>query len=425
MIVIEGAAAISNLGRALLARGAKAICLLGGLAKVYPPYLDADVRRAMAEPQADAVDGAIMMAQARTGPCGALVMSLMAAEAREAPEAVARFLDRNAARLAELGARLQASSPPVVLTSARGSSDNAAGYFKYLCEIVMGVPCASVGASVVSVYGGRLKAADALCLTISQSGQSPDILALQEAAKAAGAISVAIVNVEDSPAARNADICLALHAGEERSVAATKSFIVSCVAGAAIVAHWSGDAGAALGRRAPAGDAGRGRAPDVAGLHGFRARMRARSIVLGRGPSFPIAQETALKLKETCAIHAEAYSVAEVMHGPWELMEAGFPGARLFARRCRARDHARGGGEDAARGADVRVVERRLAMRQRPSAARPAGDDPDRLSRDRAARHGTRPRSGPAAPSQESDGNPVMAFALTGCRIFTGESFPR
>jgi glutamine---fructose-6-phosphate transaminase (isomerizing) len=283
-------------------------------------------------------------------------MSLMAAEAREAPDAAARFLDRNASALAELGARLRRTSPPVVLTSARGSSDNAAGYFKYLCEITMGVPCASIGASVISVYGGRLKAADALCLTISQSGQSPDILALQDAAKSAGAISVAIVNVEDSPAARNADICLALHAGEERSVAATKSFIVSCVAGAAIVAHWSGDAHllSAVARMPQTlADAAR---LSWDGFTGFAADAGSM-FVLGRGPSFPIAQETALKLKETCAIHAEAYSVAEVMHGPWELMEAGFP-VLVYSPADAARETTREAVEKMRRaGADVRVVE--------------------------------------------------------------------
>ena len=283
-------------------------------------------------------------------------MSLMAAEAREAPEAVARFLDSNASALTELGAGLRRTSPPVVLTSARGSSDNAAGYLKYLCEIVMGVPCASIGASVVSVYGGRLKAANALCLTISQSGQSPDILALQEAAKSAGAISVAIVNVENSPAARNADICLALHAGEERSVAATKSFIVSCVAGAAIVAHWSGDARllSAVARLPQTlADAAR---LSWEGFTAFGADAGSM-FVLGRGPSFPIAQETALKLKETCAIHAEAYSVAEVMHGPWELMEAGFP-VLVYSPADAARETTREAVEKMRRaGADVRVVE--------------------------------------------------------------------
>jgi glucosamine--fructose-6-phosphate aminotransferase (isomerizing) len=282
-------------------------------------------------------------------------MSLMAQEAAEAPQAVARFLDRNARALDELGARLRRAPPPVVLTSARGSSDNAAGYFKYLCEIVTGVPCASVGASVVSVYDARLRAAGALCLTISQSGQSPDIVALQQAAKAAGAVTVALVNVDDSPAARNADICLALQAGEERSVAATKSFIVSCAAAAAIVAQWSGDA---------ALQAGVARLPETLdravritwpGFIGF-ATDAPSVFVLGRGPSYPIAQETALKLKETCAIHAEAYSVAEVMHGPWELMGAGFP-VLIYAPDDAARANTR---EAAARmrgtGADVRLV---------------------------------------------------------------------
>ena len=282
-------------------------------------------------------------------------MSLMAAEAAEAPQAVARFLAHNSGELQELGARLRLAPPSVVLTSARGSSDNAAGYFKYLCEITTGVPCASVGASVVSVYGGRLKAAGGLCLTVSQSGQSPDIVALQQAAKAAGATTVALVNVADSPAARNADICLALHAGAERSVAATKSFIVSCAAAAAIVAQWSGDAALlAAVERLPQTleQAVRVTWP---GFTDF-AHEAASLFVLGRGPSYPIAQETALKLKETCAIHAEAYSVAEVMHGPWELMETGFP-VLVYAPDDAARANTR---EAAAKlrgtGADVRVV---------------------------------------------------------------------
>lgn len=282
-------------------------------------------------------------------------MSLMRQEALEAPEAVARFLSRNAEALADLGARLRHAEPPVVLTSARGSSDNAAGYFKYLCEILLGVPCASVGASVVSVYGARLKAKGAAALTISQSGRSPDILALQEAAKEAGALTIALVNDAESPAAMNAGICLALNAGAERSVAATKSFITSCAAAAAIVAHWSGDqALLAAVARLPETLAAATRLswPGFADM----AKDASSLYVLGRGPSFAIAHETALKLKETCAIHAEAYSVAEVMHGPWELMEAGFP-VIVYAPQ----DAAQGNTLEAVAkmqhaGADVRVV---------------------------------------------------------------------
>jgi len=250
-------------------------------------------------------------------------MTHMAAEAREAPAAVARFLSHNAKALADLGAELRRAPPPVVLTCARGSSDNAAGYFKYVTEILLGVPCASVGASVVSVYGAELKAKGALAITISQSGQSPDIVALQEGAKQGGARTVALVNAEDSPAARAADLFLPLCAGAERSVAATKSFIVSSVAGAAIAAHWADDA-----RLIKAIDGLPGvlsRAADI-GWPGFESFAAEDSLfVLGRGPAYPIAQEIALKLKETSALHAEAYSPAEVMHGPWELVDKGFP----------------------------------------------------------------------------------------------------
>ena len=250
-------------------------------------------------------------------------MSAMAREAQEAPEAVARFLERNAAALKEIGARLRKSPPPVIITSARGSSDHAAGYFKYLVEILFGVPCCSIGASVVSVYGAKLAVREAVCFTISQSGMSPDIVALQDAARRGGAFTVALVNAEDSVVARNADLVLPLCAGPETSVAATKSFIAALAAGAAIAAHWQNDdllkAVAALPETLH-------QARGIAWPEALELAGSADSLyVLGRGPALPIAAETALKLKETCAIHAEAYSTAEVMHGPLELLEADFP----------------------------------------------------------------------------------------------------
>jgi glutamine---fructose-6-phosphate transaminase (isomerizing) len=251
-------------------------------------------------------------------------MSLMRSEALEAPEAVARFLDFNAGDLKDLGRKLRTLNPPVVITSARGSSDHAAGYLKYLVEIALGVPCASVGASVASVYGAALKIPGGLAVTISQSGKSPDIVALQAAARQSGALTVALVNNAHSPAGETADVCIPLHAGPERSVAATKSFIVSLVAAASIVAAWKNDNDLQSAIQNLPDQLQKACAiewPD------FVARTAgAESLfVLGRGPSFPIAEETALKLKETCALHAEAYSVAEVMHGPLELVEPAFP----------------------------------------------------------------------------------------------------
>lgn len=251
-------------------------------------------------------------------------MSLMAQEAAEAPRAVADFLDCNGKNLESLGRRLRHAAPPVVLTSARGSSDHAATYFKYLVEILVGVPCCSIGASVVSVYGAKLKVKDALCLTISQSGRSPDIVALQDAARQSGALTVALVNVEDSPVADSADICLPLCAGTEQSVAATKSLVTSLAAAAAVVASWQDDR--ELARAVASLPDTLDRALRLSWTELVDVAVHAESLyVLGRGPALPVAAETALKLKETCAIHAEAYSVAEVMHGPMELLGESFP----------------------------------------------------------------------------------------------------
>jgi glutamine---fructose-6-phosphate transaminase (isomerizing) len=252
----------------------------------------------------------------------------MARETAEAPAALARQLVAAAGPLRELGERLRRKTPPVLVTCARGSSDHAANYLKYAVEIGLGVPCCSIGASVVSVYKAPLQVRDALCITISQSGRSPDILALQAAAKAAGAFTVAFVNDETSPAAQEADLCVPLSAGPETSVAATKSFVASLAAAAQLVGRWSDDAAllAALDRLPETLAV----LPDEAGAarwwHAARMLADEQSLyVLGRGPSFPIALEAALKLKETSAVHAEAYSAAEVMHGPLELVGQDFP----------------------------------------------------------------------------------------------------
>src|ERR1700712_4990621 len=167
----------------------------------------------------------------------------MAAEIRETPDAVARLIERETASIAALGQRLRAMDPAVIVTCARGSSDNATAYFKYLSEIFAGVPVASIGPSVASLYRAPLKLKNAVVISVSQSGQSPDIVALQEAAQKAGAFSIAVVNETESPLATNADAVIPLHAGPEASVAATKSCITSAVALAALVAAWRGDSG--------------------------------------------------------------------------------------------------------------------------------------------------------------------------------------
>lgn len=247
----------------------------------------------------------------------------MAREIAEAPAVVAALLDAERKNIAGLGRKLRDLDPSVVVTCARGSSDHAAAFFKYGLEILLGIPAASMGPSVASLYQAPLRLNGTLQISISQSGRSPDIVALQAAAKRAGALTLAIVNTTDSPLADEADIVLPLHAGPELSVAATKTFIASSVAAAAIVAAWSEDRGLQSALEA---------LPDrlsEALLLDWHAPVptlaAANSLyVLGRGPSFPIALETALKFKETMSLHAEAFSAAEVMHGPLSLVREGF-----------------------------------------------------------------------------------------------------
>ena len=250
--------------------------------------------------------------------------SLMVREAAEAPEVAKRLLTANAAACRELGARLRAAPPRFAVTCARGSSDSAATYAKYLIELRLGVVVASVGPSVSSVYRAKVGMKDALFLAISQSGRSPDLLALAEAARADGALTVAIVNDASSPLAAICEVVLPLHAGPEKSVAATKSYLASLTAVLQLVAEWSAD---------PALIAATGRLPHtlVAALtNDWRKALgpltTARNLyVAGRGVGYAAAQEIALKFKETCGLHAEAISAAELMHGPLALAGPEFP----------------------------------------------------------------------------------------------------
>jgi glucosamine--fructose-6-phosphate aminotransferase (isomerizing) len=250
--------------------------------------------------------------------------SLMLKEAGESPDVVATLLDKEKTVFAEIAKLFSAAPPSVVTTAARGSSDHAATFFKYLFEISVGVPVASIGPSIASVYGSPLHLKGGIHFTVSQSGGSPDIIALQAAAKKGGATTIAVVNVTDSSLAKQADIVLSLNAGAEKSVAATKSFISAVAALSGVTAAISGNA---------ALQAGLERLPEALaatkGIDGTAAEdvlFNATSLYTGgRGPAFAIALEAALKAKETSSLHAEAFSLAELMHGPMRLVQPGFP----------------------------------------------------------------------------------------------------
>ena len=163
----------------------------------------------------------------------------MRQEIEEIPAAVARLLYHGADELAEAGARLRAARPAVIATIARGSSDHAASFLKYAFELVAGIPVASIGPSVASVYGRELNLANGAAIAVSQSGKSPDIVSMAESARRNGAMTIALTNTPNSPLATASSIAIDLRAGEEKSVAATQSFVNSVVAGLALVAHAS------------------------------------------------------------------------------------------------------------------------------------------------------------------------------------------
>jgi glucosamine--fructose-6-phosphate aminotransferase (isomerizing) len=251
--------------------------------------------------------------------------TFMAAEIGEAGAVVRRQLAANATLTAKLAADLRALKPAFVATVARGSSDHAALYLKHLVELKLGLACASIGPSIASLYHAPLKLEGAVAIAISQSGRSPDILAMQRAAKAQRALSVAFVNDEESPLAREANAVLPLRAGPERSVAATKSMIAALIAGGALVAHWSDDDAllAALQQLPSVLDSSSAAPPATEAIE--MLAQASSLFVIGRGATLAIAAEAALKLKETSAIHAEAFSSAEVLHGPAGIIRPGFP----------------------------------------------------------------------------------------------------
>ena len=250
--------------------------------------------------------------------------TIMYREAAEAPDRVEDQLQRNAVVLATLADRLRAHPPAAMVTIGRGSSDHAATYARYLVETRLGILTSSLSPSIFSVFKAPLSLRNTLCLAISQSGRSPDLLAAAGAARESGAIVVALVNDPDSPLAEIASIVLPQGAGPERSAAATKSFIASLSAIAQMVASWSGDAEfqSALPQLPSAL-----RQAWEQDWSPCRDMLRAADhlYTVGRGLHLAVGQEAAHKLKETCMIHAEAFSSAEVLHGPNELAGPGFP----------------------------------------------------------------------------------------------------
>ena len=254
-------------------------------------------------------------------------LTWMEKEAREAPKIIARQLMENASVWEALQLRLKELNTPYVGTIARGSSDHAATYAKYLIETKANLPVVSIAPSVMTLYGSHLKLHKSLVMAFSQSGKSPDICEAFISAKHSGALTVAVINQTLSPLAEAADYVVPIWAGEEVSVAATKSYLGTLSAIAQFVAVITADP--VLNKNLDFLPERLAQAFDCDGsalIELLENKETQKDIlIVGRGYGYPIAQEAALKCKETCALHAEAFSTAEVLHGPFALIKPNFP----------------------------------------------------------------------------------------------------
>ncbi len=250
----------------------------------------------------------------------------MLQEIREQPNVIAQLCDLAGPQLRAFGRRLRSRPPAMVVLAARGTSDNAALYGRYLIETLWGIPTSLAAPSVMTMYGARLRLRGTLVIGLSQSGASPDIVEFLDSARARGALTVAITNHGTSPLARAAAETVLLRAGPERSVAATKTYtaqltvlslLIAEAAGARTLAARHRDLPALAERTLGIED----RVHEVA----RHWRRLEQCLVTSRGYNYATAREAALKLKETCYMAAESLSSADLLHGPMAVVERGFP----------------------------------------------------------------------------------------------------
>lgn len=244
-------------------------------------------------------------------------------EASSSHQKVANQLDLNQNIIKNIVSELKNKNIKRVITVARGSSDCVANFAKYLFETQLGFSVSSLPPSVTTIYGRNIGDEQTLAIGISQSGGSPDLRLALEGCKKAGCTTLAIVNKEVSPLAESADLVLPIRADQENAVAATKSVIASLVALVAIAAEYNQDKSLidALHKLPEALE--QSLSSNWQSVIDLLQQSKSM-FVIGRGFGFPIVQEMALKLKETCGIHAEAFSGAEVLHGPFALMNKTF-----------------------------------------------------------------------------------------------------
>jgi glutamine---fructose-6-phosphate transaminase (isomerizing) len=261
----------------------------------------------------------------------------MAADIAEQPDVYNGILDQGGSAIADIAARIAKRRPRSIVFTARGTSDHAALYAAYLTEIRLGIPAGLASPSVVTVYDARPDWSDSLVIAVSQSGGSPDLAQVLAAARASGAMTLAVTNNPNSPLAAEAELHLDVRAGHERAVAATKTYTAELLTLLLLIE------GIRTGTGRPEAADGIHALPDLAAdvlaksdaadLAG-RYRFAERFVTTGRGYAYPTARETALKLMETSYLPALAFSGADLLHGPLAMADPGVPVlAMIYADR--------------------------------------------------------------------------------------------
>ena len=253
-------------------------------------------------------------------------MSYMLSEIREQPEALERLIANEVPAAQRLADACLERGVNFFFLAARGTSDHAAVYAKYLFEITTGLPVCLAAPSVYTLYGGRVRLDNALVLAVSQSGEAADAIEVLNVSREAGYLTACLTNNRDSSMARAAEHVLYCNAGEERSLPATKTYTTSLAAMLALAAALTGDdalredlaAAPDLVRQVLALEPGIGTCVE-------RYRYMEECVVLSRGLNQCTALETALKLAETSYIRAHPYSAADFLHGPIAIVEDGYP----------------------------------------------------------------------------------------------------
>ncbi|MFC8246070.1 SIS domain-containing protein [Streptomyces chartreusis] len=245
---------------------------------------------------------------------------IMAREMAEQPAVLRRILSQGAPAIHQVAREIAARSPRFVLLTARGTSDNAALYAKYLLEIRLGLPCGLASMSTITAYGARPDLTDVLVITVSQSGGSPDLVASTQAAREAGAITLAVTNNPDSPLAGVSEYHVDIMAGPERALPATKTYTASLLALYLFVEGLRDSDGTAAEALPDIAEQLLARQDEVRAL-AARYRFAERMVITSRGYGYPTAKEAALKLMETSYIPALSYSGADLLHGPLAMVD--------------------------------------------------------------------------------------------------------